>query len=493
MRSHDMRIGIISFIHESNTFISAPTTVDDFRRIALLTGDAVVDYWGEAHHEIGGFVEGVKHGGAEPVPIFSAWAMPGGVVAADTYDCLLDMIMDGLDRAGPLDGLLLGPHGAGVSENHLDMDGHWMSVVRDRVGPNIPLIATLDPHTNLSQTMIDACDALIAYRSNPHLDQRQTGLNAADLLLRTLREQVKPTQAAAYPPMIIDIEKQMTGEPPCLPMYEFANSVLKRPGVLSNSIVLGFPVSDVVEMGSSFIVVTDDDVSLAQQCADELAVYLWEHRSEFAADLVGVDAAIEMAQRSVCPVCLLDMGDNIGGGSPGDSTLLARALHERRIARTYVCICDPQSVKLAEAAGVDQRVTMRIGAKTDRLHGAPLEVTVVVRSLHAGDYTESQVRHGGRNRGSMGRTAIVETDTGLTIQLTSIRDAPLSLEQLRCCDLDPASFAILVAKGVVSPVPAYQEICRTFIRVNTAGATSADVDSFEFRNRRRPMFPFKDQ
>jgi microcystin degradation protein MlrC len=487
-----MRIGIISFIHESNTFISTPTTLEDFRRVALLSGDAVVEHWGNTPHEIGGFVEGVRRAGEEPVPIFSAWAMPGGVVTAETYDAVLDMILDGLDRAGPLDGLLLGPHGAGVSENHPDMDGHWLSVVRHRVGADVPLIATIDPHANLSQRMIDACDAIIAYRTNPHLDQRQTGLQAADLMVRTLRGEIRPTQAAAFPPFAINIERQMTADPPCRPMVEFADRMLQRRGVASNSIVLGFAFSDVREMGSSFIVVTDDDTALAQQHADELAAYLWEHRQQFVAHLVGIDAAIDSALRSPAPVCLLDMGDNIGGGGTGDSTFLARALHERRIPRTFVCIHDPSCVRQAEATGVGRQVSMRIGAKRDKLHGEPLEATVTVRSLHDGDYTETEVRHGGLTRGSMGRCAVVEADSGLTILLNSIRDAPLSLQQLRCCDLDPASFSILVAKGVVSPVPAYGEVCRTFVRVNTAGATSAAMDSFEYKYRRRPMFPFEE-
>ena len=152
-----MRIGIISLLHESNTFIGQPTTLEDFRREALLTGESIVRQWQDSPHEIGGFLEGIRGAGAEPVPIFSAWAMPGGTVAAAAYDTMLNMLVEGLDRAGPLDGLLLAPHGAGVSENHRDMDGHWLSAVRDRVGAGVPLIATIDPHANLSQTMVDAC------------------------------------------------------------------------------------------------------------------------------------------------------------------------------------------------------------------------------------------------------------------------------------------------------------------------------------------------
>jgi microcystin degradation protein MlrC len=486
-----MRIGIIAMNHESNTFISTPTTLDDFRRESLLTGDAIVERWESAAHEIGGFLAGVRRAGAELVPILAAWAMPGGTVTGDTYQTLLTMIQNELAKAPTLDGLLVAPHGAGVSEEHLDMDGHWLSAVREQMGPDLPIISTLDPHVNLSQRMIDACNATIAYRSNPHLDQRDVGLQAADLMFRTLNGEVRPTQAACLPPIAVNIERQSTTVAPCLPMYEFADAMLQRSKVLSNSICLGFSFADVPDMGSAFIVVTDNDHSLAQEYADELGAYLTEHRSDFVANLIGMDEAINQAMQAEKPVCLLDMGDNVGGGSPGDSTHLAHALEKHKIAGAFVCLYDPESVQQADRAGAGQRVQLRMGGKTDDLHGKPLECEVTVRSLHDGDYTEPEVRHGGRNWGTLGRTAIVETDGGLTIQLTSVRNAPFSIQPIRCCGLDPTSFQILVAKGVIAPVAAYQEVCPTLIRVNTPGCTSADFSSFTYKHRRRPLYPFE--
>ena len=486
-----MRIGIISLIHESNTFIRTPTTLEDFRRESLLTGDAVTERWAPAAHEIGGFLQGIQSAGAEAVPILAAWAMPSGTVSADTYATLLEMMNEGLDQAGALDGLLVAPHGAGVSAEHLDMDGHWLSMVRHRMGPDIPIVCTLDPHANLSQRMVDACDATIAYRSNPHLDQRQIGLQAADLMIRTLRGEIRPTQAASFPAVAINIERQTTSAPPCQPMYHYANQMLERPEVLSNSICLGFAFADVPEMGTSFIVVTDNDQTIAQQYADEMGAYLLQHRDDFVAVLTGIDEALEIATAAEKPVCLLDMGDNVGGGSPGDSTFLPQALEDQQVARSFVCLYDPESVREAEHAGTQQRVNLRMGGKTDDLHGQPLQCDVLVRSLHDGNYTEPEVRHGGRNWGTLGRTAVVETDGGLTIQLTSVRNAPFSLESIRCCDLDPASFQILVAKGVIAPVAAYREVCPTFVRVNTPGCTSADMNNFDYQHRRRPLFPFE--
>ena len=486
-----MRIGLVALMHESNTFLRVPTTLDDFRRESLNTGQDIIDRWANAPHEVGGFIEGITCADETPVPIFTSWAMPGGAVAADAFDTMLQMVLDGIDSAGPLDGLLLAPHGAGVSENHLDMDGYWLSVLREKVGPHMPMICTMDPHANLSQEMVDACNASIAYRSNPHLDQRQIGLQAADLMVRTVRGEIRPTQAASFPAMAINIERQTTLEPPCLPMYEVANQMLERPGVLSNSITLGFSFADVPEMGTAFIVVTDDNPDLAQQGVDELADYLWQHREQFVAHLVGIEEAIDTALDSERPVCLLDMGDNVGGGSPGDSTFLAHALDDRSVKRSFICLYDPQSVQQAEEAGAGNRVPLRMGGKTDNLHGGPLERTVTVRGIYDGEYTEPKVRHGGRSWGTMGRTAVVETDNGLTVQLTSLRNAPFSIQHICCCDLDPASFDVLVAKGVIAPTPAFAEVCNTMIRVNTPGVTSADLTHFDYRHRRRPLYPLE--
>ena len=487
-----MRIGIIALQHESNTFIASPATLSDFQRDGLLVGDAVRRGYGDSHHEIGGFFQLLDEAGVEAVPLFAAWALPGGAVDAETYEKLLAMMLDALDGAARLDGLLLAPHGAGVCEAHRDMDGHWLGEVRRRVGPGVPIICTIDPHANVSRAMIDACDATIAYRSNPHLDQRDIGVQAGRLLLRTLRGEVRPTQAHADPAIMINIERQHTTSPPCLPMYERANAQLKLPGVLSNSIVLGFSYADVMEMGSSFIAVTDNDPMLAQRCADELAGYLYDHREAFVAHLTGVDDALTQAMAAEGPVCLLDMGDNVGGGSPADGTHLAAAIHAKKLGPAFVALCDPQAQRQARAAGVGATLTLSMGAKTDRLHGEPIETQVTVARLHDGTFHEPRARHGGKTHYDMGPTAVVETAHGLTVQLTTQRIAPFSLEQLECCGLDPAAFKLLVAKGVQAPVAAYAEVCKTIIRVNTPGCTSADLQSVDYRYRRRPLFPFED-
>lgn len=488
-----MRVGIIGIMHESNTFIEAPTTLDAFRRDLLLTGGEIRERFTGAHHEVAGFFEALDAGGAEAVPLFFARALPSGAIAAEAFDAMLETMMGELDGAGALDGLLVCPHGANVSERHRDMDGRWLSLLRRRVGPAFPIVCTLDPHANLSPLMVDSVNATVAYRTNPHLDQRQRGIEAAGLLLRTLRGEVRPTQCAAFPPVAINIERQAPSQPPCRALYELADALRQRPGVLSCSIFLGFPYADVEEMGSAVLVVTDNDATLARVLADELAADLVARRHEFVGQFISAEQAVADALAGDGPVCLLDMGDNVGGGSPGDGVLIAREF-ERQAAgdrRAFICLHDPEAVRRAAAAGAGARVALRMGGRSHPLYAPPLEAEVTIRSFHEGKFTETEVRHYGMTHFDMGLTVLVETDRDLLVQLTSRRVYPTSLRQLTSCGIDPQSFQILVAKGVHAPVAAYAPVCPRLIRVNTPGVTCADMRQSTYAHRRRPLFPFE--
>lgn len=489
-----MRVGLISLLHESNTFIQTPTTLDLFKRDGIAVGQAMYDRYKGGHHEVSGFIEGLETEGVDVVPIFHAGTTPSGRITRETCEALVAMMFEQVDAVGELDGYLVAPHGANAGEGdaYRDLDGFWLAKLRARVGDEKPIICTVDPHANLSRKMVDACNATIAYRSNPHLDQKLRGLEAAALMVRTLRGEINPVQRGAFPPMGMNIERQLTSAPPCLPMYDLANEMLKEVGVLSNSIVLGFPYADVEEMGSAFVVVTDGDAEKAQTLADQLAAYFYDHRAEFVGEYITIEDAVDRAVAQTGPVCLLDMGDNVGGGSAADGTLIAHELHRRGDTTGYVCLYDAEAQQKAREAGLGNRVRLQMGGKTDDMHGPPLEADVVVHSFHDGHFKESEVRHGGRMAFDMGETAIVKTDTGLTIALTSRRVVPFSLGMMTSCDLDPANFQILVAKGVHAPVAAYAPVSKALIRVDTPGSTTADMRNFEYVFRRKPMFPFED-
>jgi microcystin degradation protein MlrC len=485
------RIGIIALLHESNTFSTQPTTWESFEHNLLLTGAPMRSALAEAHHEVGGFFAGLDAEGAEAVPLFAARALPSGTIRASDFDLLVAPMLSTVKDAGPLDGILVAPHGATVSEQHADADGYWLAALRMNTPPGMPIIGTLDAHANLSPLMVESCDALIAYRTNPHLDQRERGLEAAQLMMKTVRNEVTPMMAAAFPPMAISIDRQCTEEAHLIPLYEAANQQLAHDKVLSNSILLGFPYADVAEMGSAVIVVTDRDRELARLLANELAIKMWSMREDLHGVFTSVDDAIIQCRQLVGPICLLDMGDNVGGGSSADGTQLLAAIHAAKLCPSFGCIFDPAAVAACEKVSPGDHLRLSIGGKIDALHGEPMHLTLKVRSMHDGVFQESMPRHSGIKSFDQGRTAICDTETGLTLMLTSKRMVPFSLQQLKSCGLDPKQFRFIVAKGVNAPIAAYREVCEHFVRVNTTGSTCADMTRLHYANRRKPMFPFE--
>lgn len=486
-----MRIGMLAFLHESNTFSSQPTNLVSFEQNLFASGESIRELLAESHHEVGGFFAGLAESEVEAVPLFAARALPSGTIEADTYDIILDRILASLGGAGRLDGLLVAPHGATVSERFPDADGHWLSEVRAAVGHKIPIIGTLDAHANLSEAMVQSCNALIAYRTNPHLDQRDRGIEAARMLTATARGDINPVMAARFPPLAINIEKQCIEEAHLRPLYDFADQQLTTDGILSNSILLGFPYADVAEMGSAVITIADGDQTLADQQASELASEMWTRRENFNGPMTSIESAVEACRDSAERICLLDMGDNVGGGSSADGTMLLAALHANALPRAFGCLYDPEAVDRCVAAGIGSTLKISVGGKTDALHGSPLDIQLTVKSIHDGQFREPQPRHGGIVEFDQGRTVICVAASGLTLMLTSRRMVPFSLQQLISCNLDPRKFRVLVAKGVNAPIAAYRDVCDRFIRVNTAGSTCADMTQLSYQHRRRPMFPFE--
>ena len=279
-----MRVGVLGLHHESNTFAPDATPLAAFDRGLRLTGEAVRDTFAGGHHELSGFFEQLDADGLDAVPLFMAWALPAGRVTADAAEVLAEQLLAAARDAGPLAGLLVAIHGAAVAEGCDDFDGAWLERLRSVVGPGVPLIGTLDLHANLSARMVAATDALFPYRTNPHLDQCETGRRAAALMARALRGEVRPVSAAVFPPLVPNIESQGTDREPCRSLYEFAAALRARPGVLEVGLLLGFPYSDVPELGAAVTVTADGDAGLARRTADELAAFWWGQRLAFRAD-----------------------------------------------------------------------------------------------------------------------------------------------------------------------------------------------------------------
>lgn len=484
-RNRSFRVGVAGFLHESNSFLAVPTLYDAFAATSLTRGPALRARWFGASHELGGMLSGAEAAGFETIPLYATFAVPSGVIAAEAFDRIASELLESVVQAEPLDGLLVALHGATIAANHPDADGEILTRLRAATRPDFPIVATFDLHANLSRRMVSLATALIGYRTNPHLDQRERGLEAAALLGRILAGDVSPVQACEHPPMLIANSRQYTGAPPARGLYEDVTSVLGWPGIVSASVAMGFPHSDVAEAGASFLAIAHRDGALARRAARWMAERAWARRAEFLSDLPSASESARLAsEASATPVALMDTGDNVGGGSAADSTVLFEELRQREIGNCLVVLHAPDAVRQCVTAGIRSQVSLTVG-------NPPCAVAGTVRTLSDGIFEETAVRHGGWTLSDQGVTAVVETAERHTVVLTSRRMAPFSLEQLLSLGIHPERKRVLIVKGVIAPRAAYEPVASQFLLAGSPGATADDPRLLPYRNRRRPLFPIE--
>jgi microcystin degradation protein MlrC len=260
-------------------------------------------------------------------------------------------------------------------------------------------------------------------------------------------------------------------------------------GYLDASILAGFPYADVPAAGPSCVIVTDNAPGLADEAADQLAARLWAIRRELTANPPGPAEAVRRALAATrLPVVLVDLGDNVGGGSAADSTVLLHELIAQGADRTVVVLYDPESVRACARAGVGETVSLQVGGKVDR-NAPPVPLVGRVRVLHDGRYVEDLPRHGGLRVNDQGLTAVVGADRDNTVVLTTLRHPPFSLGQLTSLGLRPDSARVIVVKAAVAYKAAYEPIAGTIVEADTPGLTASNPARYTYHKVRRPILP----
>ncbi|MBP8952904.1 MAG: M81 family metallopeptidase [Armatimonadetes bacterium] len=488
-----MRIAIGGISHETNTFARGLTTIDDFRRSGgfpgLLEGRQVIEQLRGKNIDTGGFIEASERLGFTPVPLLWTFAQPSGIVEQAAFDELLGILLDRLRLAMPVDGVLLDLHGAMVTEELEDAEEAILDGVRSVVGPSIPVVCTLDLHANITPAMAGVATALVGYDTYPHVDCAERGLEAAQIVLDAARGEIVPTTGYAEVDMLISPPKQCTLVSPMMECFELVREMERRPGILDVTLAGGFPFADIHHAGVSVVVNADNDARLAQETADELARYVWDRREEFRLTLTPVRQAIrEALALNEGPVILPDGSDNPGGGAPCDGTALLRALVEMDAPRsTLAIIVDPESVARAIAAGVGNRVKLRLGGKTDDMHGEPLDLEGYVRLISDGAYV---------NRGPMmtnmpvnlGRLVVFVVGD-VEVLICERRAQPFDMQCLRSVGIEPTDRLIIGLKSAVHFRADYQRVARKIIEIDTPGIHNPDVTRYSYRRLRRPIWP----
>src|SRR5262245_24693031 len=296
-----MRIATGGISHETSTFATTPTTRRDFDTgLGLFRGQEIIERFRGTNNCTGGFIAASERHGFELVPLLWTFAYPGGLIPRADYDALKGELLNRLEQAragGVIDGVLLDLHGAMVVEGIDDGDGDLIAAVRRAVGPDCPIVATFDLHGNHTQQRLDAATAGVGFDTYPHVDMAERGIEAAELIVRTIRKEVRPVMALRSLPMFWTAERQVTAHPPMSEAFAFVHEVERRPGVLSVTLATGFPWADVPQLGASVIAVCDGDAALARATADEVGDWVWQRRQLWQREPLSVAEALELGER----------------------------------------------------------------------------------------------------------------------------------------------------------------------------------------------------
>lgn len=480
-----MRIATGCIGHETNTFSPVPTTIDSFRK---MVGDEILMNFGNTSTVTGGIIDATADLKVELVPLLWSFATPSRKVEQHAYDALKSEFLDLLSGAGEIDGVVLDLHGAMVTEDIEDAEADLISSVREIVGFR-PVIVTLDLHANITPETVKYPDAIVGFDTYPHVDTYERGVEAVEVIYKTLRGEIEPTMAYRQLPLLTSPPAQCTLRPPASDLVKKLHQLESEDGVVTATLSMGFPFADIHDAGVSVLVTTDGNRELAEQKVSEFAQHLWSIREDFRTNLVSIEEAIEHAdQSSGQPIVLAEGADNPGGGGPCDGTSILRAFVEADVRDAVVAIIsDPESVAHAIEAGVGNRVTLNVGGKTDDMHGDPVTLEAYVKTISDGVY----LRKGPMARGAtdrMGRTAVIKTG-GVEVILTEERSQPLDAEVLRCVGIEPRNRKLIALKSAVHYRADYTRIAHEILEVDTPGVHSPNLSNFTYENLRRPIYP----
>jgi microcystin degradation protein MlrC len=487
-----MRVAVGEFKHEANTFSSRSTDLADFQADHLLEGKEMLAVLANTNSEVWGCVERATELGCRIEPLVAASAISGGPIAVEAYLRIKDALLGNLKAAGRVDGVYLALHGAMVAAvpGGEDATGALLQKVRYLVGNDVPIVVTLDLHANVTRQMATLANALIGYHTWPHVDQSERGQEAANLLVATIRREVKPVTALSKLRMLLQVENGQTQSGPMAELLGRARTWEAAGSCLCGSVFLVQPWLDLPEMGCAISVVTDDDPGRAQNLADELGRTMWDLRGDFDAALVPLDEAIERASRALGkPVVLADSSDSTGSGAPGDSTAILRRLVEREVGcRVLLPLVDQGAVQAAHKAGAGAMLRLALGGKLDGLFGQPVHLDVEVERVgEASFHFEGPAFRGLEVR--MGPVAVLRVrDIHILVSERPVWTVDPAM--YRAVDLEPTQAQIVVVKSPNMFRAAYEPIAHDIMVVDTPGLASGNFRSLPFARLPRPFYPF---
>tara|TARA_Y100001934_G_scaffold751_1_gene994 strand:+ start:129 stop:1610 length:1482 start_codon:yes stop_codon:yes gene_type:complete len=480
--------------HETNTFSVLPTTLDSYRARLLLEGGEVAEGLSGTNNEIAGLMEVAGAQGWDLTTAVAADATPSGKVSKEAWAYLSGLVLGAIENEGPFDAVLLSLHGAMVAEQHDDAEGELLSRVRAAVGPDVPVMATLDLHANVTLKMAENANALISYRTYPHIDMADRGRQMAELLARQFSGEVD-----GYETLLGRLDQldgfdhgRTTQDGPMTEALAKARAYEEEDGIEVVSVNGGFAWADFEEAGPSVTVTHSDARERGRAIVADLVAFGWETKEQSTVEHFSpteVMLRLTSADASDKPFVLGDFSDNPGGGSYGDSPVLLKAMVEAGLENAaFAVISDPEVAAAAMQAGEGAELSMPLGGKFDPSIAPPFDMTgtVTKTSLEGRFIFEGPMMRG--VEALMGPSAVIQIGGVETVVITN-RFQAYDRMFFAHFDIMPEKKSVVAVKSAHHFRAAYGPMAREIILVDAAGITSPDPKKFSYQKVRRPIWP----
>jgi len=469
-----MKIALAGMGHESNTFNKLTTGLETFN---LTDGDEFLQQNQRGSSSADGIYEKLDEAGMDVIPLFFARAIPSGTVRLEAYEYIKKRIIDALVKNAPWDGVCLALHGSMAVEGIYDPEGDLLEAIRWIIGHETPIICSLDMHATITERMVLLSDGYSVFRTAPHIDAKQTGIRAAEIMLKTLSTGKKPLNTFAKIPLLISGEQSETRVDPAKTLFESLFEYDELPYVLCSSYVMGFPWADSPYGGAGALVTGwVDDHGKLKSLAEKMAGIFWEKRADFVYSTKAMtpNDAIETALKAtVFPVIISDSADNPTAGASQDTTRFLQLMIGSGIKNAvYTCVADPKAYKDCASHKIGDEFSLTLGG---HYSGKAFErFTTDVKLVNLA------VSHG--------TFYAVLQAKGVTFTVSHRRCATYSPETLRELGLEPESFNVIGIKaGYLSPE--YQEMNKQSILALTEGDTALELRSLPYAKTPRPIYP----
>ncbi|MGM0603181.1 MAG: M81 family metallopeptidase [Bacillota bacterium] len=466
-------VGLIH--HESNSFNPELTELDEFE---ILKGKEVLENKDMySHSSLKGIIETLDENNFEIIP--TAVVLPtseGGLVSDRAYKEIKKIYLDEMKKHKNIDGVCLALHGSMTTESHLDVEGDILSQTRSFFGQDIPITAALDMHAMITEKMMKSADGLVAYRTAPHVDKYETGVKAADMLIRMLRDGVKLEMSGVKIPYLVSGEKSESSKYPMNELFSKLELVEKKEKVLYSSYCLGFPWSDVEFNKVSTLVVTEENKKLADDEARYLAELFWNKRYDFdfTTPAYNLEEAVKIAfNEREYPVFVIDSGDNPGAGSSQKIVEPLQYLVENEFdGILYGSVCDREAVDLLVEAGPGAEKEIYLGQKDSNPESGKVKFSCTIKNIR--DYN--------------GVKSVLVEISGIDVIISDQKVVMTEPEFVFSLDIELDDYKIIMFKsGYLAPE--YQPYSKKTLLALTPGYTYQELEKLPYKNVNRPIFP----